>query len=145
MAIVKKKEAPVADQPDIRLSGDGHAAGDAHRIVAAELRHVDVGPLSERRPIAEIAEAPDRAAILQFEIRTAQPWLAVGVERDRIVTADGEPGVPVDHDPFGRTAGGSAEHVAAEESKDKRKNRDRGARFLPLLPCCGHSFGERSA
>src|SRR6516165_4221675 len=79
MAVVEQEEPLAADQPDVRPSGHGHAAGDADRIVAAELRHVDIGLSGEGRPIAEIAEAPDG------EIRTARHRLAVGVEGDRIV------------------------------------------------------------
>ena len=106
MAVVEQEEPLAADQPDVRPFGHGHAAGDADRIVAAELRHVDIGPFGEGRPIAEIAEAPDGATILQFEIRAARHRLAVGVEGDRIVAVDGKPGVPVDHDPFRDATGG---------------------------------------
>jgi hypothetical protein len=82
---------------------------------------------------------------LQFEIRAARHRLAVGVEGDRIVAVDGKPGVPVDHDPFRDTAGGYANLRTGKKAEDDRESRNRRAPFLPLLPCCGHSFGERLA
>src|SRR5262249_59985037 len=77
MAVVEQEEPLAADQPDVGPSGHGHPAGDAHRVIAAKLRHIDIGPFAEGRPIAEIAKAPDGAAILQFEIRAARHRLAV--------------------------------------------------------------------
>src|SRR5262249_37578122 len=131
MAVVEQEEPLAADQPGVRPSGHGHPAGDAHGVIAAKLRHLDIGPFG--------------AAILQFEIRAARHRLAVGVEGDRIVAVDGKPGVPVDHDPFRDTTGGYPKRPTGNKAEGERENRDRSAPFLPLLPCCGHSFGERSA
>ena len=71
--------------------------------------------------------------------------LAVSIEGDRIVAADGKPGVPVDHDPFRDAAGSRPKRQTGKKADDDRENRDPRAPFLPLLPCCGHSFGEPSA
>ena len=80
--------------------------------MAAELRHIDIGPRRERVAIADIAEAPDGAAIGEFEIRAARHGFAVGVKSDRVIAADGKTGMPIDHDPFvvprRRAAGGNA-------------------------------------
>ena len=95
-AVVEQKEAAAADQPDFRLTGHRNPARDSHRVVTAKSRHIDVRPLGEGRAITGIAEAPDRAAILQFKIRMTRHCPAVGMEGDRIVAADGEPGVAID-------------------------------------------------
>src|SRR5262245_5290383 len=90
MAVIEQEEPLAAEQPDVRPSGHSHAACDADRVIAAKLRHIDIRPLGEGCPIAEIAEAPDGAAILEFKIRAAGHRLAVGVEGDRIVAVDGK-------------------------------------------------------
>ena len=67
--IIEQKQPLAADQPKVWISRYRHTARDTDGIVTAELRHVDLGLRRKRRPIAEIAEAPDRAAAAQFELR----------------------------------------------------------------------------
>ena len=40
------------------------------------------------------------AAILEFEVGAAGHWLALGIEGDRIVAADGKAGMPIDDERF---------------------------------------------
>ena len=64
-----EQEQPLAgNEPDVWIARDRDAARDADRIIAAEARHVDVGVRCEGVAIANIAEAPDHAAIAQLEI-----------------------------------------------------------------------------
>ena len=118
---IVEQEKPLADNdPHIRIAGHRDAARDTDRIIAAILRHVDVGPFGEGGAIADIAEAPDSAAVTQFELGAARHRLAVGEEGDRIVAADREPGVPIDHDPLRQTGerapGTRADRAAAMQA-----------------------------
>jgi hypothetical protein len=64
--------------------GGGHRMGEPHRIVASELRHVDVRPLGERRHDCQ-----------HCETATRRPHCAV-------IAVDGEPSAVVENDPLGR-------------------------------------------
>jgi hypothetical protein len=57
--------------------------GDADRVMAAELRHIDVGVGGESFAVANIAEPPDRTSILVFDVGAAGDRLAFCVEPDR--------------------------------------------------------------
>jgi len=66
--IVEQEQPLAADEPVVRTSRDRQAAGDADRIVAAELRHINIGPRGKRLLVPDVAEAPDGATVAQFEI-----------------------------------------------------------------------------
>src|SRR5215472_3419900 len=82
--VVEQKQPLARDQPHIWPAGD--------RVVTAIARHINVRPRGECGAVAAVAEAPDHAAVPQFECGAARHRLAVGKEGDRIVTADGKTG-----------------------------------------------------
>src|SRR3954469_17698477 len=56
--VAEQIETLAGNQPEPRVTGEGDAAGDIDRVVAAELRTVDVGIGDEHRAVALIAETP---------------------------------------------------------------------------------------
>src|SRR5208282_5100408 len=89
-AVIEQEQPHAGNQPHARVSSNRDAVRDAERVIAAELRHVDVGPRREGLAIAAVAEAPDRAAVTEFDVWTAEDRLAVGIEGDRVVAPDGK-------------------------------------------------------
>lgn len=70
--------------------------GDADRIVAAELGHVDVGSGGKGFAIANFAKAPDCSAVRKFQFWTAEHHPTFGIESDRLEAVDGKAGMPID-------------------------------------------------
>ena len=61
--LMAKQVKPLANnQPEPRGAGESHAPRNIHRIIAAETWTINVGICDEKRPIAGVAEAPDRAS-----------------------------------------------------------------------------------
>jgi len=69
---------------------------------------------------------------------------AIGMESDRIIAANGQPGVAIDDDLLGERAR-NRQRRAGNNGEGQRKKRDGCPPFLLLPPCCGHSFGQGSA
>ena len=67
-------------RPEQRVARHRSAARDRHRVVAAEARHIDLRMLGKGRPIALVAEAPDRAVEAQFQVRAADFRLGLSVK-----------------------------------------------------------------
>ena len=59
------------DQPEPGVAGDGDAAGQIDRVVAAELGAVNLGMGDKGGAIALVAETPDRAGLGGLEVRLA--------------------------------------------------------------------------
>ena len=118
------------------MTGYRDTVGNAERVVAAELRHVDVGACRERFAVADVAEPPDRAAVGEFDTRIAGHGLALGIEGDRVIAGDCETGIPVHHDPFG--SGGRHERRGCRSaSRTGRPQAAACARSVPLLVVVG--------
>src|SRR5277367_352829 len=98
--VIKQKQTLTLDQPHTGTARDREPPRHADGVVAAILRHVDIGRGGKCGAVADIGEAPNHAALAQFEIRAALHRLAVGEKGDRVVAIDGKPGMPVDHNPF---------------------------------------------
>src|SRR6478609_9228653 len=110
------------------------AARDRHRIVAAVTWPVDLGMGNEGRSVARVLEPPDGTVDGQFEVRPAEPRLALGEIGDRIKPADGEPGMGIDLDLFvGRRPRGPG------RGKSRENRQRQGKTWLSPLPCCSHS------
>ena len=100
------------------MSRCGDRMGEPDRIVAPELRHVDVRSFGEGGAIARVAKPPDHACVIQLELRAPGKRDRIGKIGNRIIPVDGQPGVPVEHDPLGgRRAdqGGDAEAQGQRE------------------------------
>lgn len=66
----------------------------------------------------------------------------VSEESHGVITADGETGVPIDHDPLRR--GGAGVGQTGKERKHQSAERcAMNAVSLSLSPCCGHSVGKK--
>src|SRR5205085_7340025 len=83
------------------IAGGGHAAGDIGRIVAAELRPVDLGMGQEGGPVALVPKAPDGAPQVRLELRRALFGAATDEIGHGIEALDGHAAETVDDDPLG--------------------------------------------
>ena len=87
--------------PEPGIAGEGDAARHVDRIVAAELRAIDVGMGDKGGAVALIAETPDRAGFRRLEVGQPQHRMAVDEIGDGVEAIDREPAEAVDHHPFG--------------------------------------------
>ena len=89
------------DHPKARVARIGHPSSQIDRVVAAELRPVDLRMRHERGAVALVAETPDGAGFAGLEV--GQPLGCHGFREigDGIEALDGEPGIAVHHHPLG--------------------------------------------
>jgi hypothetical protein len=70
------------------------------------------------------------------------PAIGLPSVKKGVITADGETGVPIDHDPLRR--GGAGVGQTGKERKHQSAERcTMNAVSLSLSPCCGHSVGKK--
>src|SRR5205085_8059860 len=106
----------------------------------------DGGIRDESRPVARIAEAPDRSGegVLDFIL----PWNGAAIDEigHRIIAVDGETAAVVDHHQLGgrRPSPRLGEEPAQAESREADGERQRGKMHAPA-PCCGHSLADHPA
>ena len=74
------------NQPEPGVAGHRDAAGQIDRVVAAELGAVNLGMGDKGRPIALVAETPDRAGRGRLEVRQAELGLRVDEIGDGVET-----------------------------------------------------------
>ena len=125
IVVVREQIEPLAgDQPELGVAGHGDPAGDVDRVIAAELRRVDVGPSQEIIPVAGIAEPPDRPALEGLDLRLAEHGFLVGEIGHRVEPGDRQPIVAVHHHALGgrrpgvgRTAPGSRQGCRHEQDQ----------------------------
>src|SRR4051794_23519857 len=80
----EQEQALAGNQPEPRIARRRYAARDVDRVVAAELRAVDIGMAEENAAVALVAEAPDRAGLRGLEIGAAGERSGVGEESHRV-------------------------------------------------------------
>src|SRR6478672_12531793 len=94
---VEQIKALTGNQPESRIAGYRHPAGQVDRVVAAELRPVNFRMGDKGRAVALVAETPDRAGLGGLELLTADLRLPIGEIGDGIEPLDATAGKPV-HD-----------------------------------------------
>src|SRR5665213_99402 len=144
LVVVEEIEPLARHRPDQGVARHRHAAGDGHRVVAAEAWRIDLRMIGKSRTVAIVDKAPDRAVLHQLDLRIALHRLLAGEISDRVEAADGKPGVGIDHQPIiGRgsewprcyNTGNDGE---AGQCAKCRLGKARTPR-LPLLPWSSHS------
>jgi hypothetical protein len=139
------------NQPEPGVTGDGNAARQIDRVVAAEPRTVDIGMGDKGGAIALVAETPDRAGRGGLEVRQTDRGASIDEIGHGVKALDRQTGVTVDDHPLGgggtgrmRKAGlrGKAQPDQACQQGDQGYS---GAKARPwttavsFLPLCRHS------
>src|SRR6478736_5528558 len=92
----RRDKAVARRRPRSRDALNGLAAAYGDRVIAAELRRIDLGVLLKGATVALIIEPPDGPLQVQFELSPPKERLAFGEIGHWIEAADGEPGCRVD-------------------------------------------------
>src|SRR3954469_7213894 len=71
------------DQPESWVTRKGDAARQIERVVAAELRPINIGMGDKKSAIPLVAEAPDRPRLRRLEVRKTDQRTGVGEIGDR--------------------------------------------------------------
>ena len=94
-------EAVARDHEKAGISGYGHPARNVGRVVAAELRTIDLRMGDKGGAVALIVEAPDCARLARLEIRQPLDRLRLDKISDRVIPLDCKTRETVDHDALG--------------------------------------------
>src|SRR4029077_3724166 len=150
----KQIETLARDQPEHGVAGDRDAARQINRVVAAELRPVDIGTGDEGGAIALVVETPDDASLGGLELRKAAYGAGVDKIGDGIVTFDGKareavgnhalggcsPGRRGGTRPFAKTVRASRQKACQEcEQGYSAAKFNRVPNPVYFLPFCRHS------
>src|SRR4051812_152087 len=134
------------NQPEPGVTGNGDAAGQVGRVVAAELRGIYLRMGDKRRPIALVAKTPDHPGLGGLEVVPADYGAGIDKIGDGVEPLDRDAGVTVRHHALGR--GGPARQRKTGQHKKACQQRDSGysgaracseAEAACFLPPCRHS------
>ena len=130
------------NQPEPGVAGHRDAAGQIDRVVAAELGTVNFRMGDKGRPIAFIAEAPDRARGRRLEVLQAEFGLRVDEIGDGVIPLDGQAGDSGSPPParWWRTGPPSQEGPAPQRRKGRPARRSRLFRGESLFEAEGRFF-----
>src|SRR5579885_1986663 len=136
---------PLGVARGLAVAGNRKPARHAQGIVAAILRHVDIGCRGKGGAIARVGKSPNNIDIAQFEVGAAGNRLALGEEGHGIIAVNRKPAVPIDHNSFAGQC--SRGRRSRGQTKDQRRvGGESGAcdqpKAVSFLPCCGHSPGK---
>src|SRR6202035_1691272 len=140
------------DQPEPRIAGDGDAAGQIDRVVAAELRAINVGMGDKGGAIALVAETPDGACLRGLEVLAADLGAGVDEIGDGVEPLDRQARKTVHDHPLGGggLGGGFGPGQCAEAYPNQAGQRGDqgysaakacyGPSAVSFLPLCRHSW-----